>query len=71
MKSQYNQGDVLQNIEMTKNGLVKRIAVIIRVFSEGAYHYYDMAFLTAGKRFAIDITHIDGADVWTLLVRGQ
>ena len=56
---------------MTKNGLVKRIAVIIRVFSEGAYHYYDMAFLTAGKRFAIDITHIDGGDVWTLLVRGQ
>jgi hypothetical protein len=71
MESQYNQGDLLQAIERTKNGIVKQLAVILEVFSKGEYDFYDVAFLETGRNYIIEINQIEYSGVWTLLARGQ
>ena len=71
MKPKYNQGDLLQAIERTKNGIVKQLLVILEVFSKGEYDFYDVVFLKTGRNCVIEIKQIEYSGRWTLLARGQ
>jgi hypothetical protein len=71
-KPQYNQGDLIQSRPaMTKDGIVKQLAVIIKVFSNGDYDFYDIVFLSTGRNCIIEIKQIEYSGAWTLLARGQ
>ena len=71
-KAKYNQGDLIQSrSEMTKDRIVKQLAVITRVFNKGEYDFYDIVFLSTGRNCIIEIKQIEYSGAWTLLARGQ